>query len=91
MFYLIIAIILVLFYLFVAPNNIKGTMNVVIAVFLIVILFAALLLGFLKIMEVSLEVWLGIAMVIVGLFAMRDIYHLDRPKKRQSIRRLQKK
>ncbi|MBL6537522.1 DUF3165 family protein [Streptococcus suis] len=91
MFYLIIAIILVLFYLFVAPNNIKGTMNVVIAVFLIVILFAALLLGFLKIMEVSLEVWLGIAMVILGLFAMRDIYHLDRPKKRQAIRRLQKK
>ncbi|HFI0235851.1 TPA: DUF3165 family protein [Streptococcus suis] len=91
MFYLIIAIILVLFYLFVAPNNIKGTMNVVIAVFLIVILFAALLLGFLKIMEVSLEVWLGIAMVILGLFAMRDINHLDRPKKRQAIRRLQKK
>ncbi|MBO4107373.1 DUF3165 family protein [Streptococcus suis] len=91
MFYLIIAIILVLFYLFVAPNNIKGTMNVLIAVFLIVILFAALLLGFLKILEVPLEVWLGIAMVILGLLAMRDIYHLDRPKKRLSIRRLQKK
>ncbi|NQG96889.1 DUF3165 family protein [Streptococcus suis] len=81
MFYLIIAIILVLFYLFVAPNNIKGTMNVVIAVFLIVILFAALLLGFLKIMAVSLEVWLGLAMVILGLLAMRDIYYLESKRK----------
>lgn len=81
MFYLIVAIMLVLFYIFVAPSNIKGTMNVVAAVFVVVGLLIALLLGLLKILQSPPEMWLVIGMVVVGLWAMRDIYFLDKPEK----------
>ncbi|MGT2716091.1 DUF3165 family protein [Streptococcus respiraculi] len=81
MFYLIVAIMLVLFYIFAAPSNIKGTMNVVAAVFIVVGLLIALLLGFLKVLQSPPEMWLVIGMVVVGLWAMRDIYFLDRPDK----------
>ncbi len=46
MFYLILAIMLVLFYIFIAPSNIKGTMNLIAAVFLLVALAIALVLDF---------------------------------------------
>ncbi|HEL2413151.1 TPA: DUF3165 family protein [Streptococcus suis] len=84
MFYLILAIMLVLFYIFLAPRNIKGTMNLIAAVFLLVALAIALFLGILKIMQISTDFWLGLVMVLIGLWAMRDIYYLDKePKDRQ--------
>ena len=43
MFYLILAIMLLLFYIFAAPRNIKGTMNLVASVFLLVGLVIVLL------------------------------------------------
>ncbi|MER0122601.1 DUF3165 family protein [Streptococcus sp. ZJ93] len=81
MFYLIVAIMLVLFYLFAAPSNIKGTMNVVGAVFLVVGLLITLLLGFLQVLQSPPEMWLVIGMVVIGLWAMRDIYLLDKTEK----------
>lgn len=81
MFYLILAIMLVLFYIFVAPSNIKGTMNVVAAVFVVVGLLITLLLGFLRILQSPPEMWLVAGMVMVGLWAMRDIYFLDKAEK----------
>ncbi|MBF0787383.1 MULTISPECIES: DUF3165 family protein [unclassified Streptococcus] len=83
MFYLIVAIMLVLFYIFVAPSNIKGTMNVVAAVFIVVGLLIALLLAFLKILQSPPEMWLVIGLIVVGLWAMRDIHFLDKSEKIQ--------
>ncbi|HFI0342991.1 TPA: DUF3165 family protein [Streptococcus suis] len=77
MFYLILAILLVLFYIFVAPRYVKGTINLIVAVFLLVALVIALILGFLKIMQFSTNVWVGLVMVLIGLWAMRDIHYLD--------------
>ncbi|WP_156021209.1 DUF3165 family protein [Streptococcus ruminantium] len=84
MFYLILAIMLVLFYVFVAPRNVRGTMNLIAAVFLLVALATALILGFLKIMQFPREVWVSLILIIIGFWAMRDIYYLDRePRVRQ--------
>ncbi|BDD38223.1 MULTISPECIES: DUF3165 family protein [Streptococcus] len=84
MFYLILAIMLVLFYVFVAPRNVRGTMNLIAAVFLLVALATALILGFLKIMQFPREVWVSLILIIIGFWAMRDIYYLDRePRARQ--------
>ncbi|HFI0040908.1 TPA: DUF3165 family protein [Streptococcus suis] len=83
MFYLILAIMLVLFYIFIAPRNIKGTMNLIAAVFLLVALAIALVLGFLRIMQFSTEVWVGMVIVLIGLWALWDIHYLDRPSKRK--------
>ncbi|HEM6112178.1 TPA: DUF3165 family protein [Streptococcus suis] len=77
MFYLILAIMLALFYIFVAPKYVKGTINLIVAVFILVLLSIALILGFLKMMQLSIEILLGIAMVLIGLWAMRDIHNLD--------------
>ncbi|HFU4116876.1 TPA: DUF3165 family protein [Streptococcus suis] len=81
MFYLILAILVVLFYIFVAPNHIKGTMNLIAAVFLLVGMGIALFLGILKIMQISTDFWLGLVMVLIGLWAMRDIYYLENGSK----------
>lgn len=77
MFYLILAILLVLFYIFVAPKNVKGTINLILAVFLLVVLVIALILGFLKIMQFSTNFWLGVIMIFIGVWTMRDIHYLD--------------
>lgn len=81
MFYLILAIMLALFYIFVAPKYVKGTINLIVAVFILVLLLIVLILGFLKMMQLSIEIWLGIVMVLIGLWAMRDIHYLERPSK----------
>lgn len=78
MFYLILAIMLLLFYIFAAPRNIKGTMNLVASVFLLVGLVIVLLLGFLRVVQSPPEIWLCIGMVIVGGWVMRDIYFMPR-------------
>lgn len=78
MFYLILAIMLLLFYIFAAPRNIKGTMNLVASVFLLVGLVIVLLLGFLRVVQSPPEIWLCMGMVIVGGWAMRDIYFMPR-------------
>ena len=84
MFYLILAIMLVLFYIFIAPRNIKVTMNLIASVFLLVALAIALVLGFLRIMQFPKEIWVGLLMILIGFWAMRDIYYLDKePKDRQ--------
>ncbi|HFI0035850.1 TPA: DUF3165 family protein [Streptococcus suis] len=81
MFYLILAIMLALFYIFVAPKYVKGTINLIVAVFILVLLLIVFILGFLKMMQLSIEIWLGIVMVLIGLWAMRDIHYLERPSK----------
>ncbi|HEL9599054.1 TPA: DUF3165 family protein [Streptococcus suis] len=81
MFYLILAIMLALFYIFVVPKYVKGTINLIVAVFILVLLLIVFILGFLKMMQLSIEIWLGIVMVLIGLWAMRDIHYLERPSK----------
>lgn len=76
MFYLIIGIMLLLFYIFAAPQNIKGTMNVVASVFLLVALVIALVLGFLHIVQSPPEIWLCLVMIVLGLWAMWDLYFM---------------
>lgn len=83
MFYLILAIMLALFYIFVVPKYVKGTINLIVAVFILVLLSIALILGFFKMMQLSIEIWLGIVMVLIGLWAMRDIHYLEGPSKRK--------
>ncbi|HFU3854591.1 TPA: DUF3165 family protein [Streptococcus suis] len=86
MFYLILAMLLVLLYIFAAPNNIRGTINLMVAVFVLVALFIALLLAFLKVLEFSSHVWVAIIMFMIAFWAMWDIHHLDKPNTKRSSR-----
>ena len=79
MFYLILAMLLVLFYIFAAPNNIRGTINLMVAVFVLVALF-------IKVLEFSSHVWVAIIMFMIAFWAMWDIHHLDKPNTKRSSR-----
>ncbi|CQR25295.1 membrane protein [Streptococcus varani] len=81
MFYLIIAAMLLLFYIFAAPKNIRGTMNLVALVFLLVGLVIILVLGFLRVVQSPPEIWLCISMLVVEIWAMRDIYLMPKSDK----------
>lgn len=86
MFYLIVAMMLVLFYLFAAPRNIKGTMNLVASVFVLVALLIAILLGLLRVVQSPPEIWIGLVMSFLGVWALWDIYHLDKSTSSQTSR-----
>lgn len=81
MFYLILAMMLVLFYIFMAPRNVKGTMNLVASVFLLVGLVIAVVLGFLQVLQSPPELWIVIGMCLIGYWGLRDIYFMDKKNK----------
>lgn len=87
MFYLLIAIILVSFYIFVAPKHIKSTINLVASVFILVGLVIALMLGMTKMIQAPLEIWVSVLMVVLGLWALYDLYYLDKIKPSSKKRR----
>ncbi|HEL2383177.1 TPA: DUF3165 family protein [Streptococcus suis] len=85
MFYLILAIMLALFYIFVAPKYVKGTINLIVAVFVFVLLSIALVLGFLKMMQSPSELWIGLLMILLGAWALFDIHRMDQFSKKKNI------
>ena len=72
MVYLIIGILILLYYLFAAPQSIKGTFNVLSVVLVLVLLII------LRIFQMPGELFVGAAMLILAYFALRDIARLDK-------------
>ena len=64
MFYLIIAILIISYYIFMAPKTIRNTLGMI------------GLVGLVKIMQSPPEIFLALAMVALGFFALRDVYRL---------------
>ena len=73
MFYLIVAILIVSYYFFMAPKTIRSTFNMI-----GMLVLAAM--SFVKIMQSPPEIFLGLAMVALGFFAIRDVYRLPSKK-----------
>ena len=73
MFYLIIAILIVSYYIFMAPKTIRNTLGMIGFVGLIALLLVLAGMSFIKIMQ-SPEIFLALAMVALGFFALRDVY-----------------
>ncbi|MET3558607.1 putative neutral ceramidase superfamily lipid hydrolase [Streptococcus rupicaprae] len=76
MFYLILAILLIIFYVFAAPKAIKGTLNVMLLVFGIVLLFVLILLAIISLTKSSREFWVGSLLTFLGLWALVDLERL---------------
>ncbi|MGT2845761.1 DUF3165 family protein [Streptococcus massiliensis] len=81
MFYLIVGILILLFYLFAAPPSIKGTFNIVGLVLLSVVILILLGLGVLKFFQLPWEYLIGVAMIFLAYFSLRDIKHMPDRKK----------
>lgn len=73
MVYLVLGILLLLLYVFATPESIKGTVNIVAMVCILVALLVLLALSFLKIFQLPTEIFLSIAMLILAYFSVRDI------------------
>lgn len=73
MVYLVLGILLLLLYVFATPESIKGTVNIVAMVCILVALLILLALSFLKIFQLPTEIFLVIAMLILAYFSVRDI------------------
>lgn len=79
MFYLLVGLLLGLYYIFVAPKTIKGTLNTVLVVGVIALLLVLAFLGVLKVMQSPPEVFVSIFMCGLGAYILRDVLQL-RPK-----------
>ena len=81
MVYLIIGILIVLLYIFAVPASIKGTLNAVTLVLLLVAVMILLVLGIVQIFRLPPEYFVGFSLAVVAFFALRDISRLKpRPK-----------
>lgn len=78
MFYLIFAILLVIFYIFAVPQNVKGTLNVMALVVAVVGLFTIIGLAIFKILQSPLEVWLGMFMAVLTYFVLTDLQKMKK-------------
>ncbi|EMB90772.1 DUF3165 family protein [Streptococcus mutans] len=84
MFYAIIAILLLMYYIFVAPKTIKNTMNMISVVGIIAFLMVLAGMTFIRIIQSPPEIFIGIGMIIVGYYALKDVLHLrTRPKNKR--------
>lgn len=81
MVYLIIGILILFFYIFAVPSSIKGTVNAVTMVLLIVALIILFALGIFHIFQLPAEYFVGFGLSVVAVLALRDINRLKPPKK----------
>ncbi|MGT2767970.1 DUF3165 family protein [Streptococcus ictaluri] len=79
MFYLIIAALIVSYYLFMAPKSVRSTIGMIGLMGLVALLIDLAGLSFIKIMQTPPEIFVGIAMIALGYRAMKDL--LKMPKK----------
>ena len=82
MFYLIIGVLILLYYIFAVPDSIKGTFNVLTAIFLLVVLLILLVLGIFRIFQLPTEFFIGAAMLALGWYAYRDLNRMPARKKK---------
>ncbi|MFC2366339.1 MAG: DUF3165 family protein, partial [Streptococcus mutans] len=76
MFYAIIAILLLMYYIFIAPKTIKNNMNMISVVGIIAFLMVLAGMTFIRIIQSPPEIFIGIGMIIVGYYALKDVLHL---------------
>ena len=83
MFYLIVGILILLFYIFAAPPSIRGTLNVVMLVLILIVVHILLTLAAFKIFQLPSEIFVGIGMTFLAYFALRDLARMPVKKKRK--------
>ncbi|MGT2751918.1 DUF3165 family protein [Streptococcus porcinus] len=81
MFYLIIAILIVSYYIFMAPKSIKNTLSMIGLVALVALLIVLAGMSLIKILESPPEVFVVIAMIAVSFFALCDILRMPTKNK----------
>ena len=85
MFYAIIAVLLLMYYIFVALKTVKNTMNMISVVAIVAFLMVLAGMTFIKIIQSPPEIFVGLGMTAVGCYALRDVLRLTvRPKNKRN-------
>ncbi|KKF42309.1 DUF3165 family protein [Streptococcus uberis] len=79
MFYLIIAILILSYYIFMAPKSVRNTLTMIGLVALVALLIVLAGMSVLKILQTPPEIFIVLAMVALAYFSIKDILNL--PKK----------
>lgn len=77
MFYLIIAVLLVLYYFFMASESVKNTLGIIGKVGLISLVLVLAGMGFMALLHAPAEFYVGLVMVLIALLALRDVLGLS--------------
>ena len=80
MFYLILAVLLISYYIFMAPKTIQNTLNMIGMVGVVALLLVLAVMSFIKIIQSPPEIFIGLGMTVLGFFAIRDVYRLPARK-----------
>ena len=81
MFYLIFGILILLFYIFAAPQSIKGTLNIVTLVIAFVAFIILLGLAVFQIFQLPSEFFVGAFLASIGYLALVDISKITTKQK----------
>ncbi|HGI5906054.1 TPA: DUF3165 family protein [Streptococcus pyogenes] len=73
MFYLIMAVLIISYYLYMAPKSVRNTLGMIGLVGLVALLIVLAGLSFIKIMHTPPEFFIGMGMVALGYFALKDV------------------
>ncbi|AEF25578.1 DUF3165 family protein [Streptococcus parauberis] len=79
MFYLIIAILIISYYLFMAPDSIRNTISMIGMVALVALLLVLAGMSIIKIMQTPPEIFVALAMMVLAYFSLKDVIKM--PKK----------
>ena len=85
MIYLIIGILILLFYVFAIPTSLKGTLNVLTFVLLLVALIILLALAIFQIFKLPGELFVSIFLIIITVWALMDIERLALSQKSKEL------
>lgn len=81
MFYLIIAVLIISYYLFMAPKSVRNTLAMIGLVGLVALLIVLASLSFIKIMQIPPEFFVGLGMIVLGYFALKDLFKMpEKPR-----------
>lgn len=81
MFYLILAILLVLYYIFIAPKTIKNTMTMISLVALVAFLIVLAGMTFIRLIQSPPEIFVGLGMIALGYYTLKDVLKLSKKPK----------
>lgn len=80
MFYLILAILLACYYLFAASHTVKATIRLIAVVGSLAVLGFLLVMAVIALFRASVEVYVGLVMLLVGVWALRDMLKMPLKK-----------
>ena len=81
MFYLIVALLIALYYFFMAPKTVRNTLNAIGLVGLVALLLVFSVMSFIKILQLPGELYIGLIMIPLGYTAFKETLNLSEKKK----------